>query len=91
MRRLFFHTALCFAALIVMSFAAANSFADSSMPGGLADPKQHVTERAGFFGVAHMPQLTEPTVMVLLGTGLAGVAAVLRKRRKISKEETPQV
>lgn len=88
MRRFFSHTALCLAALIILSFAAANAFADGSMPGGLLDNNQ---ERAGFFGVAHMPHLTEPTVMVLLGTGLAGVAAMLRKRRKAAKEETPQV
>ena len=91
MRRFFSHTALCFVALIVLSFAAANAFADDSLPGGLLDNNQRVSERAGFFGVAHMPHLTEPIVMVLLGTGLAGAAAMLRKRRKVSKEETPQV
>jgi PEP-CTERM motif len=90
MRRFFSHTALCFAVLIVLSFAAANAFADGSITGGLPDNNQRVSERASFFGMAHMPHLTEPTVMVLLGTGLAGVAAMLRKRRKVSKQETQQ-
>jgi hypothetical protein len=91
MRRFFSHTGLCFAVLIVLSFAAANAFADGSITGELLDNKQYVSEQASFFGMAHMPHLTEPTVMVLLGTGLAGIAAMLRKRRKLSKEETPQV
>ena len=45
-----------------------------------------------FIGAApSQTQVPEPTTMVLLGTGLAGIAAKLRKRHKASKEETPQV
>jgi PEP-CTERM motif len=44
-----------------------------------------------FIGAANGPtQVPEPATMILLGSGLAGIAAKLRKRRKASKEEDSQ-
>ncbi|MGI9067954.1 MAG: PEP-CTERM sorting domain-containing protein [Pyrinomonadaceae bacterium] len=44
-------------------------------------------ERFRFSGSAGQEPIPEPATMVLLGTGLAGVARVIRKRRNAAKSE----
>lgn len=44
-------------------------------------------ERFAFGGAAHTEPIPEPATMLLLGTGLAGMAGAIRKRRNAAKAE----
>jgi PEP-CTERM motif-containing protein len=95
MNRLFPRLALALGMLLILSVASTSARADNLLivPVGLglsvgAEDVSRGNESLMFCTGCEAPHaVPEPTAMFLLGTGLAGLAAAIRKRRNAAKSQ----